>query len=315
MELPTYAYFHGRIVPYGDAKIGLLTHALNYGTAAFGGLRAYWNADDEQLYIFRAEDHFRRFLNSAKLLRMSFDHTPKSLARVAVELLQSEAYRCDVYIRPLAYKADEIIGVRLHDLTDEISMVAIPFASSYVKNETNAHVTISSWRRVDDNMIPARGKISGAYANSALIKSDAVLAGFDEALVLTQEGHISEGSAMNVFMVRDGQVITPPTTENILEGITRRSVIELLRRELDAPVVERSIDRTEIYLCDELFLTGTAAQVTAVTQVDFHPIGAGQMGPITARLRQVFSQAAYGRLPQYQSWNTPVYTSVIEATS
>lgn len=310
MELPQYAYFQGKIVPYGDAKIGLLTHAFNYGTAAFGGIRAYWNADDKQLYLFRVVDHFRRLLNSGRLLRMQFEHTPESLAQVAVQLLQTEQYRCDVYLRPLVYKADEIIGVKLHDLTDEISIVAIPFGSSYVKNDTNAHVTISSWRRVDDNMIPARGKISGAYANSALIKTDAVLAGFDEALVLTQDGHISEGSAMNVFMVRDGQVITPPITENILEGITRRSAIELLQREMGLAVVERPIDRTEVYLADELFMTGTAAQVTAVTRVDHHPVGTGAMGPVTARLRQVFNQVVYGRLPDYHSWNTPVYSTV-----
>jgi len=310
MELPNYAYFRGKIVPYADAKIGLLTHAFNYGTAAFGGLRAYWNADDQQLYLFRAVDHFRRFLNSARLLRMQFEHTPESLAQLAVELLQTEMYRCDVYLRPLAFKADEIIGVKLHDLTDEISIVAIPFGSSYVKNDTNAHVTVSSWRRVDDNMIPARGKISGAYANSALIKSDAVLAGFDEALVLTQEGHISEGSAMNVFMVRDGSVITPPITENILEGITRRSAIELLQQEMNQPVVERPIDRTEIYLADEIFMTGTAAQVTAVTRVDYHRVGSGEMGPITSRLRQVFNQAVRGLLPQYRQWNMPVYSTI-----
>lgn len=309
MDIPNYAFFRGKIVPYEDAKVGVLTHAFNYGTAAFGGLRAYWNADDEQLNIFRAHDHFRRFLNSARLLMMEFDYSPADLTRITLDLLKAENYRCNTYIRPLAYKSDETIGVKLHDLTAEISIVAIPFGI-YVKNETNAHVTISSWRRVDDNMIPARGKISGAYANSALIKTDAVLAGFDEALVLTQDGHISEGSAMNVFMVRDGVVVTPPITENILEGITRRTVIELLRAEIGAEVVERPIDRTEVYLCDELFMTGTAAQVTAVTRVDYRPIGSGEMGPITTRLRRVFEQIVYGHSQKYQRWLTPVYHQV-----
>ena len=187
----------------------------------------------------------------------------------------------------------------------------MPF-ERYVANDTNAHVTFSSWRRVDDNMIPARGKISGAYANSALIKTDAVRAGFDEALVLTQDGLLSEGSAMNVFLVRAGNVITPPVTENILEGITRRSVIELVREELGLPVIERPIDRTEVYLCDEFFMTGTAAQVTAVTRVDHRPIGEGVMGPVTTQLRELFGDVVRGRNPKYRHWNHPVYQQTEE---
>ena len=306
MELPKYAYFHGEIKPYAEAKVGVLTHALNYGTAAFGGLRAYWNPELEQLFIFRPIEHFTRFLDSARLLMMRFEHTPESLTQIAIELLRKEAYRCNAYLRPLAYKSDEVIGVKLHGLKDEISMVAVPF-DKYVSNDTNAHVTISSWRRVDDNMIPARGKISGAYANSAFAKSDAVLAGFDEALVLTQEGHLSEGSAMNIFMVRNGVAVTPPVTENILEGITRRTAMELLRSEMGIEVVERPIDRTEIYLCEEFFMAGTAAQITAVTRVDYRPIGSGSMGTITSQLRQVFNEVTQGRNARYRAWNTPVY--------
>ena len=306
MDLPKFAYFRGKIVPYSEAKVGVLTHALNYGTAAFGGVRSYWSDDEEQLFLFRPLDHYKRFLNSAKLLCMEFDHTPESLTQVCVDLLRQEGYRCDVYLRPLAYKADEIIGVRLHDLHDEISIVAIPF-QRYVANDTNAHVTFSSWRRVDDNMIPARGKISGAYANSAFIKTDAVRAGFDEALVLTQEGHVSEGSAENIFMIRDNVLITPSVTENILEGITRRTVIELARKELGLQIVERPIDRTEVYLCDEFFMTGTAAQVTAVTRVDHRPIGCGEMGPVTSNLRQIFDHLVRGKLPNYRDWILPVY--------
>ncbi len=311
MELPKHAYFHGKIVPYSEAKVGVLTHALNYGTAAFAGLRSYWNPDKEQLFLFRPHDHYRRFLDSARLLCMDFGLSPEDLAQTTIELLQTEGYRCDVYIRPLAYKADEIIGVRLHDLQDEISIVALPF-DRYVDNDTNAHVTFSSWRRVDDNMIPARGKISGAYANSALIKTDAVRSGFDEALVLTQDGHVSEGSAENIFMVRNGTLITPPVTENILEGITRRTVLELAQRDLGIPVAERVIDRTEVYLCDEFFMTGTAAQITAVTKVDHREIGSGEMGPITAQLRALFTDVVRGRVAKYSRWNTPVYVETAE---
>ena len=308
MDLPTYAFFEGKIVPYGEAKVGVLTHAFNYGTAVFGGLRAYWNPEDEQLNIFRAEDHYKRFLNSARLLLMEFEYSAAELTRITVELLQKENYQCNVYIRPLAYKSDEVIGVKLHGLQCALSIVSLPF-ERYIANDTDAHATFSSWRRVDDNMIPARGKISGAYANSAFIKTDAVRAGFDEALVLTQEGHVSEGSAMNVFMVRNGEVITPPVTENILEGITRRTAIELLKEEVGIKIIERPIDRTEVYLCDELFMTGTAAQVTAVTRIDHRNIGAGKMGPITSQLRQAFEQVVFGRNPKYKGWLTPVYAA------
>lgn len=304
--LPKFAYFKGRIVPYSEAKVGVLTHALHYGTAVFGGLRGYWNEEEEQLFIFRPRDHYKRFLLSAKILRMDVSYTIEDLVQITKELLRAEGHRTDVYIRPLLYLSDEVIGVRLHGLHPELTMISVPFGT-YVTNDTNAHVTFSSWRRIDDNMIPPRGKIAGAYVNTALIKSDAELAGFDEALVLTQDGHVSEGSAENIFIVRDGVLITPPVTDNILEGITRRTIIQLAREELGLPVVERPIDRTEIFICDELFLTGTAAQVTAVTRVDHRPIGEGKMGPITAQLRELFQQVVRGKHPKYRHWLEPVY--------
>ena len=306
MTLPKFAYFEGKIVPYAEAKVGVMTHALNYGTAAFGGVRGYWNDEEEQLYIFRPYDHFKRLLRSARLLCMEFDYTPESLTEIIKELLRAENAREDMYIRPLIYKADEMIGVKCHGMTDEITIFTVPFGR-YVSNDTNAHVTISGWRRIDDNTIPARGKISGAYVNSALIKTDALRAGFDEALVLNDDGHISEGSAENIFMVRDGVLITPPVYGNILEGITRRTVIQLAKEELGLEVVERPIDRTEVYICDELFLTGTAAQVTAVTHVDHRPIGSGEMGTVAARLRELYNNVVRGKLAKYREWNVPVY--------
>ncbi len=300
-----HAYFEGKIVPFGDAKISIATHGLNYGTAAFGGLRGYWNESQKKLFVFRPLDHFKRFLHSSRMLCMELPHTPESLTQVTLDLLRADNWQQDVYVRPLCYKADAGIGVRLHDLRDEVSIFATPFGA-YGKNEDGAHVTISSWRRIDDNVIPARGKISGAYANSALIKTDAIRAGFDEALVLDQNGHISEGTAMNVFMVRDGVLITPPVTDNILEGITRRTVLELARDELKIPVVERSIDRTETYVCEELFLTGTAAQVTVVTRVDFRQVGNGQPGEVTLKLRKLFDDVVHGRVEKYAHWNVGV---------
>jgi branched-chain amino acid aminotransferase len=306
LALSKFAFFEGQIVPYAEAKVGVLTHALNYGTAAFGGLRGYWNEDDQQLYLFRPLDHYKRLLNSAKMLCMEFDHTPESLTEITIELLRKEGFQQDVYIRPLVYKADEGIGVRLHNVRDALSIVSLPF-DRYVTNDTNAHVTFSSWRRVDDNVIPARGKITGAYANSAFIKTDAERAGFDEALVLTQDGHISEGSAENIFMVREGILVTPPITDNVLEGITRNSVIELAKQDLGLTIIERSIDRTEVFICDELFMTGTAAQVTAITRVDYRNVGHGVMGPITTHLREIFDQTVRSKNPKFKHWNTPVF--------
>jgi len=236
---------------------------------------------------------------------MHTSYDEESLIQLTLDLLHTDNWQEDIYFRPTFYKADLGIGVKLHDLKDEFCMFVMAF-EKYVKNDTNAHVTISSWRRIDDNVIPARGKVAGAYANSALIKTDANRAGFDEALVLDQNGHISEGSAMNVFMVRDGVVVTPPVTDNILEGITRKSIIELARRELGLEVVERSIDRTEVFICEEMFLTGTAVQITAVTKIDHRPVGAGVMGPITSRVRAMYEDILRGRNPNYAHWNVAV---------
>ncbi len=308
MELMRNAYFEGKIVPYTEAKIGVATHGFNYGTAVFGGLRGYWNDEKKTLFVFRPLDHYRRLLNSAKMMCMDIGETPEGLTRLTMKLLQQDGWKRDIYIRPLIYKADEGIGVRLHDLKDELTIFALPF-DKYGKNETNAHVTFSSWRRVDDNTIPARGKVSGAYASSALAKTDAARAGFDEALMLTQDGHVTEGSAMNIFMLRDGVLVTPPVTDNILEGITRRSIIELAKNELGLTVVERSIDRSEMFICEEVFLTGTAAQMMAVTKIDFRPVGNGEMGPVTTRLRDMFNDIVRGRNEKYLHWNLAVPTA------
>jgi branched-chain amino acid aminotransferase len=306
MTLPNYAHFKGRIVPYGEAKVGVMTHTLNYGTGVFGGLRGYWNSDEQQLFVFRPHDHYRRFLESASLLLMSFRFSEAQIVQFTIDLLKAEQHRTDCYIRPIAYYADEVIGVRLHELNPELAIIAIPFGS-YVQNEEGSHVTISSWRRIDDNMIPARGKISGAYVNSAFIKTDAQRSGFDEAIVLNHDGHIAEGSAENIFLVRKGVVHTPSVTENILEGITRRTVMMLLRDDMGLEVVERPIDRTEIYLSEEAFFCGTGVQVAAITQVDHRPVGTGELGPITRDLRKLYFDVVRGRMPKYRELCTPVY--------
>lgn len=305
---PNYAYFNGRIVPFAEATVSVMSHAFNYGTGVFGGLRGYWNEEEEELFLFRPNDHFERLRQSASLIRIEVPHSAQELTSILRELLRTEGYRQNCYIRPLAYKSSELIGVRLHDVEDAFTMFALPFGQ-YVDNEEGLHVCFSAWRRVDDNAIPARGKITGAYANSALIKSDALLAGYDEALVLTQEGHLSEGSAANVFMVRRGELVTPPISADLLEGITRRSIIQLAQERLNLPVVEREIDRTEVYLADELFMCGTGVQMAAITRVEHRAIGSGQMGPVTQRLRDLFFRVVRGQEPQYRDWLLPVYAS------
>jgi branched-chain amino acid aminotransferase len=302
MDLTKHAFFEGNIVQFADAKISIAAHGFLYGTTVFSGMRAYWNEEKQRLFVFRPYDHFHRLLDSAKIMSMSIPYDEQGLINLTLELLRQDNWQQDVYLRPTIYKADMGIGVRLHNLRDEFSMFVTSF-DKYLSNDSDAHLTFSSWRRIDDNSIPARGKISGAYANSALIKTDANRAGFDEAIVLDQDGQVSEGSAMNIFMVRDGFLVTPPATDNILEGITRRSVIELARNELGLQVVERSIDRTEVFIAEELFMTGTAAQIVAATKVDYRPIGMGVMGPITTKLRALFDDVVRAKVPKYEKWN------------
>lgn len=301
----SHVFFEGKIVPFSEAKVSIAAHAFLYGTSVFGGLRGYWNEEQKRLFVFRPYDHFHRLIHSARIFRMKIDYDEEALIQLTLDLLRTDNWQRDVYIRPCVYKADIGIGVKLHDLRDEFSILVLPF-DKYVKNDTNAHVTFSSWRRIDDNVIPARAKVAGAYVNSALIKSDAVESGFDEALVLDQHGHVSEGSAMNIFMLRNGVLTTPPVTDNILEGITRRSVIELARKELGLEVQERSIDRTEVFISEEIFMTGTAAQITAVTEVDHRAIGAGVMGPMTTKLRELYDHILHGSVEKYSHWNVAV---------
>ena len=306
MPLPRFAFFKDKIVPYSEAKVGVLTHGLNYGTGIFGGIRGYWNDEEKNVFVFRPIDHFQRFLESTRLLRMEFSFTREELVKILGELIKKEDLHEDCYIRPLAFYMDEIIGVRLHNVTPLLSISVLPFGR-YIEKEEGAHVMFSSWRRIDDNVIPARGKISGGYVNSALAKTDANLAGFDEAIMLNQDGHISEGSAENVFIYRKGKIVTPPVTDNILEGITRNSMITLLRDELGMDVVERPIDRTEVYLSDEVFMVATGAQIVAITRIDHRKIGSGAMGPVTQKLRDLYFNVVRAKVSKYRAWCQPVY--------
>ncbi len=301
-----WAFFRGEFVPLRDANINVMTHGFNYGTAVFEGIRAYWNADEEQLFGLELVPHYERIRASARLLMMEVRQSPEELAEITVELLRRDGLREDVYLRPIVYKSSETIGVRLHNLDADIVIFGVPFGQ-YIDTEGGIRAQVSTWRRTDDNAIPARGKITGAYVNGALAKSEAQLNGYDEAIILTADGHVSEGSAENLFIVKDGTLVTPAATDNILEGITRRRLIAMARDDLGLEVIERSIDRTELYAADEVFLCGTGAQISPVIEIDRRAIGAGRPGPITREMSRTYFDAVRGRLPAYRDWLTPVY--------
>jgi branched-chain amino acid aminotransferase len=301
-----WAFFRGEIVPLSDARISVMTHAFNYGTAVFEGIRAYWNVDQGQLWALDLIQHYERLKASARFLMMDVPYTAEQLAGQTIEVLRRDGLREDVYVRPLIYKSSETIGVRLHNLDADVVIFGIPFGQ-YIDTEGGIRAQVSTWRRTDDNAIPARGKITGAYVNGALAKSEAQLNGYDEAIVLTQDGHVSEGSAENLFVVKSGKLITPSVTDNILEGITRRRLMSVARERLETPVEERQIDRTELYNADEVFLCGTGAQISPVVEIDRRAIGTGRPGPITRQLHDLYFDAVRGRVDAYRDWLTPVY--------
>ncbi len=301
-----WAFFRGKLVPLADARVSVMTHAFNYGTAGFEGIRGYWNGEEQQRFVLDLIPHFERLKSSGRLLMMEIPYSPEQLAESALEMLRRDGLREDVYIRPIVYKSSEVIGVRLHNLDADVVIFGIPFGQ-YIDTEGGIRAQVSTWRRTDDNAIPARGKITGAYVNGALAKSEAQLNGYDEAIVLTQDGHVSEGSAENLFIVKNGKLITPPVTDNILEGITRRRLMMVARERLEVPTEERSIDRTELYTADEVFLCGTGAQLSPVVEIDRRRIGSGRAGPITRQLHDIYFGAVRGREEAYRDWLTPVY--------
>lgn len=299
------AYFEGDWVPLKDAKVSIMTHAFMYGTATFEGIRAYWNAEQEKLYVLFVREHMARIRNSAKMLLMEDLPSVDELVSIVLETVRRNGFREDAYIRPSFYKSTRAIGVRLHHLDHELYVIATPFGN-YIDVEKGVRVMSSSWRRNADEALPARGKLVGGYVNMAFQKSEAELNGFDEALVMTPDGHASEGSAANLFVVRDGVILTPPVSDDILEGVTRRAIIGLAG-DLGIPVEVRSIDRSELYVCDEIFLCGTGVQVSPVVEIDHRKVGsAGEIGPISRAISQRYFAAVRGSLPEYHHWLTEV---------
>jgi len=303
--MPAYVFFRKQFVPLSEAKIGILTHALHYGTACFEGIRGNWDSERESFCIFRIRDHYKRLLEGCRILKMNVPYSVDELCELTGQLLARSGYRENVYIRPLAYKSSEAIGVRLHDLEDDLCIV-VTTLPPYLDVENGVRCCTSSWRRVDDTMIPPRGKICGIYVNSALAKTEAWENGFDEAILLTQDGHVSEGSGENIFLVLGGKLVTPPSSDNILVGITRDTVMKLAENELGIATIERQVDRSELYAAEECFFTGTAANIAPILEIDRRPIGAGNIGKITARLQSLFAEVILGRNPKYSDWYYPV---------
>jgi branched-chain amino acid aminotransferase len=300
-----FAFFDGQFVPFEEAKVSVMTHALSYGTGVFEGIRGYWNPEKETMYVVKLREHFVRFIQNTRMMSIVVPHTAEELCKLTVRLLEMNDFRADAYIRPLAYKSSLQIGVSMEGVEDGLTIFAAPFGN-YVDIDRGLAVCVSSWRRTSDNAIPPRAKVTGNYANTALIKNEAVVNGYDEAIVLTESGVVAEGSAENIFMVRNGQLITPSMADNILEGITRTIISDLAERELGITTVARTVARSELYVADEIFLTGTGAQIAPITSVDRHPVGDGEVGPIGSRLQSVYMDVVHGRRPEYLQWLTAI---------
>ncbi len=298
------AFFKGDYVPLSQAKVSVMTHALHYGTGVFEGIRGNWNEEQGVVNIFRLREHYERLLRGARLLMLNIPYSVEDLCDITVELVERNEHSQDIYIRPLVYKSAEMVAnLKLQDLESDFTLITVPFGN-YLGSDL-LHCCTSSWRRVDDPMIPARLKICGIYVNSILAKTEATLAGFDEAIILNQDGHVCEGSGENLFVISDGKIITPNLEDNVLPGITRDTVMELAENELGLKVQERSIDRSELYLADEVFLTGTAAHLTPVVELDHRLIADGNAGPVSTKLQRMYFDIVVGRNEKYRHWCTP----------
>lgn len=302
-----YAFFKGKIVPFGEAKISIMTHAFNYGTGVFEGIRGYWNAEKSQMYILKLREHYERLERSAKLgLKTNLKYSLSELENFTVELARKNDYHEDIYIRPIYYKSQAKIGLGLIGVDEDFCVFLAPFGA-YLDISKGIRVCISSWWRISEKSAPQGAKITGTYFNSSLAKAEALEKGFDEAILLSHQRTVAEGSGENLFMVKHGKLITPPLSETILPGITRLCIMELAEKELGIKTLERQINQDELPAADEMFFCGTGAQVSPIVEVDGKMIGSGRPGPITKKLQDIYFAAARGDNPKYSSWVTPVY--------
>ena len=311
MDFGKFAYFEGKIVPFEEARVSVATHAFLYGTAVFEGIRGFWSEAQGEVFVFRLPEHMDRLARNARLLRMSLPLSVAESGRLVLDLLRKNDLHCDLYIRPVLYKSDLRFGVKLFQAQELTIFVAA--MAEYMEKSEGLDLCVSSWRRLEDNALPGRGKINGAYVNSCLAGDQARSNGFDEAVLLNEDGHVSEASGMNLFLVRAGRLITTPVTANILEGITRDSLIAIARREMGIKCEVRPIDRTELYVADEAFICGTAAKVVSVRSVDRRLVADGATGPLTRRLGELYAKAVRGDLPGFSEWLTPVFENVSKA--
>ena len=297
-----YAFFQKQFVPMSEAKIGVMTHAFHYGTGVFEGIRGNWNSQQQQLCLFRLREHYERLHHGCQILKIDLPYTVDELCQITIELVEKCDFKEDIYVRPVAYKSSEALGVRLHGLESDFMAFAFPWGP-YLDMD-KARCCVSSWRRPRE--VPL-AKLTGLYISSAMAKTEAIENGFDEAIMLTSDGYVSEGSGENIFLAVDGKLVTPGSFDNILTGITRDAVITLAKNELGIETMERHIDRSELYTANECFLTGTAANITPVAEIDRRQIGDGEIGEITRKLQQIYSEAILGNNPKYLAWCTPVY--------
>ncbi|MBI4505895.1 MAG: branched-chain amino acid transaminase [Chloroflexi bacterium] len=307
--MPNLCYFRGQLVPLDEARVGIRTHALQYGTGCFAALRGYWSDAEQQLFVLHMRAHFERLQGSARILFMRLPAPVEGLMDITLDLLRRNHVRSDVYIRAIAFKDAEEIGPRLHDVSDALAIFAIPPRSNYMATYQGIRCCIAPWRRVDDNGIPARAKVTGLYVNAALARTEAQLNGYDDAIILTRDGHVSEASVQNLFLIASGALHTPAVSDDILVGITRRFVLQIARDEFGLPTVERQIDRSELYVADEIFLCGTGSEITPVREIDGRPIGGEDVGPLTRKLQELYFAAARGRVAKYRHWCTPAYVT------
>ncbi len=306
MQATPYALMGEQFVPLNEANVSIMTHALHYGTTCFEGIRGNWNPDSQTLFVFRMRDHYERLERGSKMLLMGMPFSVDKACELTAELLKTCGYREDVYIRPIVYKSSEkIANLNLHDLESQIAVVVIPFGN-YIDGSKPIKCMTSSWRRPEDYMIPTRVKLSALYTISILAKSEAIAGGFEEAILLNNAGLVSEGSGENIFLVKNGVIHTPRTSDDCLVGITRDSAIRLSEEELDMEVIERPIQRSELYLADEIFLTGTAAHITPVGSLDNRLVADGSLGPVTMKLQKLYKDAIYGRDENRLDWCFPV---------
>ena len=300
------AFFRGKIVPSQEANVSISTHALHYGTGVFEGIRGNWNAEHKTMYVFRMKEHYERLILGCKMLMLDIPYSVTDLCEITENLIRECGYQEDIYIRPLAYKSEELVAnLKLHELSSDFALIMTPFGS-YIDSDGAISCCTSSWRRIDDTIIPPRVKITGTYVNGILAKTEAILAGFDEAIMLNQDGAVSEGTGENLFMVVGNEIHTPLISDNNLTGITRDCAITLAASELGLEVIQRRLRRSELYLSDEVFLTGTAAHITPVGKIDNRSIGDGKVGPITEKLRTIYARTVRGNNPKYKHWCHPV---------